>query len=69
MVRPSLTGFLAQKPAQWIEAINHLAHDPLLRRRLGAEGRRQVEERFSVTHGAERWMQILAAKSFRKKTA
>jgi glycosyltransferase involved in cell wall biosynthesis len=42
-------GFLAATPEEWSARIQELAADPSLRRRLGAEGRRTVEERYSMT--------------------
>jgi glycosyltransferase involved in cell wall biosynthesis len=61
LVRPGETGFLAQTPAEWVEAVRLLAGDPALRRRLGAAGRRRVEAEFSVAAGAARWVAILSA--------
>jgi glycosyltransferase involved in cell wall biosynthesis len=59
MVRHGETGFLARTPAQWIEAVRQLADDAELRRRMGRAGRRLVEERYSVTAGATRWVRLL----------
>ena len=39
MVIPGKTGFLAETPGEWFVAIERLANDPALRRRLGEEGR------------------------------
>jgi glycosyltransferase involved in cell wall biosynthesis len=41
------------EPAALAAALRRLAADPELRRRLGAEGRRTVEERFDVERSAE----------------
>jgi glycosyltransferase involved in cell wall biosynthesis len=60
MVRHGETGYLAQTPAQWAEAVGRLAADPALRRRMGQAGRRQVETRFSVEVGARSWLDLLA---------
>jgi glycosyltransferase involved in cell wall biosynthesis len=60
MVRHGENGYLAATPEQWLEAISRLAENPLLRRRLGQAGRRQVEDCFSVATGAESWLQLLA---------
>jgi glycosyltransferase involved in cell wall biosynthesis len=60
MVRHGENGYVAATPEQWLEAIGRLARDPLLRRRMGQAGRRQVEVRFSVAAGARRWLEILA---------
>jgi glycosyltransferase involved in cell wall biosynthesis len=59
MVRPGETGFLAETPEQWVEAVQRLARDPALRQRLGQAGRRQVEAEFSVSAGAARWVALL----------
>jgi glycosyltransferase involved in cell wall biosynthesis len=59
MVRHGETGYLAQTPSEWIEAVRRLAHDPQLRRRLGRAGRRLVETRYSVTVGAASWQALL----------
>ncbi len=56
MVRHGETGFLAETPAQWVEAIGRLAHDPALRRRLGQAARRRVEAGYSIEAGARRWL-------------
>jgi glycosyltransferase involved in cell wall biosynthesis len=59
MVRDGETGFLAETPAQWAEAIGRLAYDPALRRQMGQAARRRVEEEFSLRAGAERWQAVL----------
>ena len=60
MVRHGETGFLAETPEQWADAIEQLAASPSLRRHLGAAGRRLVEERFDKRIGAQRWVELLA---------
>jgi glycosyltransferase involved in cell wall biosynthesis len=59
MVRHGETGFLAETPAQWVEAVGRLAHDPALRRRMGQAGRRLVESGYSVAAGAARWRVLM----------
>lgn len=59
MIRHGETGFLAQTPAQWIEAVRRLADDPELRRRMGRAGRQRVEARYSVAAGAAQWVALL----------
>ena len=51
------TGFLADTPEEWAQAIRLLASDPELRRKLGTAGRRLVQERYSVA----RWEEPFAA--------
>lgn len=52
-------GYLAQTPAQWIDAIGRLARDPNLRQQLGQAGRLRLEREYSVAAGAERWIALL----------
>jgi glycosyltransferase involved in cell wall biosynthesis len=59
MVRHGETGFLAQTPAEWIEAVRRLSDDPELRRKMGRAGRRLVETRYSVAVGAACWRTLL----------
>jgi glycosyltransferase involved in cell wall biosynthesis len=59
MVRHGENGFLARTPAEWLEAIAELAGNPALRRCMGEEGRRRVEQDYSVAAGAARWRTLL----------
>jgi glycosyltransferase involved in cell wall biosynthesis len=59
MVRPGATGFLATTEAEWVEAVRVLADDPDLRRRMGAAGRKLVEECYSVEAGAALWLNLI----------
>lgn len=47
-------GFLAESPAQWIEALEKLAASQDLRTRMGSNGRRLVEREFSLEAAAPR---------------
>ncbi len=59
LVRDGETGFQAETAEQWVRTIRWLAGDPALRRRLGAAGRRQVEEGYSVAVGGRLWVERL----------
>jgi glycosyltransferase involved in cell wall biosynthesis len=59
LVRHGETGFLAETPAQWSQAVRQLAQDPLLRRRLGRAGRELVEASFQLPLGAAAWLRLL----------
>ena len=59
MVRHGETGFLADTAEEWVDAVGRLARDPDLRRRMGAAGRRLLEDRYSVASGARRWTALL----------
>jgi glycosyltransferase involved in cell wall biosynthesis len=59
MIRHGENGFLARTPAEWVEAVRTLAQDAGLRRRMGAAGRRRVEQDYSVARGAASWAALL----------
>jgi glycosyltransferase involved in cell wall biosynthesis len=59
IVRDGETGFLVKSADEWVDAIRMLARDPDLRRRMGAAGRRVVEERYSVEAGAKKWLELI----------
>jgi glycosyltransferase involved in cell wall biosynthesis len=48
IVTDGVNGYLADGPDDWIDRISRLIESENLRRRLGAAGRRTVEERYSV---------------------
>jgi glycosyltransferase involved in cell wall biosynthesis len=59
MVQHGQTGFLVETPEEWCAAIEQLAGNPELRRRLGEAGRRRVQGAFSVHCGAAHWRTVL----------
>jgi glycosyltransferase involved in cell wall biosynthesis len=59
MIRHGETGFLADTAEEWVDAVGRLARDPDLRGRMGAAGRRLLEDRYSVASGARRWTALL----------
>jgi glycosyltransferase involved in cell wall biosynthesis len=61
IVRHGDDGFLAGTPGEWEAALRALLDDPALRARLGASGRRRVEERYSVRANAPRLAAFLEA--------
>jgi glycosyltransferase involved in cell wall biosynthesis len=54
------TGFLPQGFPNWPNAIARLANDPELRSKMGAAGRKRVEEQFTVEMAADQWARWLA---------
>ena len=48
MVVHGETGFLADTPAEWAEAVSQLAGDPSLRQKMGSAARRRVEANYNV---------------------
>ena len=63
------TGFLADSPEEWIDAVGRLKHDRDLRRRMGRAGRRRLENHFSVRAGARQWLELLGKLGARKRAA
>ena len=55
MVRPGRPASWQRPQANGSEAIGRSGRDPDLRRRMGAAGRKVVEEEYSVEAGAEAW--------------
>jgi hypothetical protein len=57
MIVDGATGFLADTPQEWAEAVRRLSNDARLRAAMGAAARRRVEEEYSVA----RWQEPFAA--------
>lgn len=60
LVEHGVTGYLADTPQQWSEAIRAL-RDPEHRARLGEAGRRRAERDFSVERWAPAWAEAIAS--------
>ena len=59
IVEDGVTGFLVTTDAEWRAALARLLADAGLRRRMGAEGRRRMEERYSLQVWGPRVAQML----------
>ena len=59
MIVHGQTGFLADTPEEWAEAVFLLAENPSLRRRMGAAARRNVEIDFNVRRWGPRVARLL----------
>jgi glycosyltransferase involved in cell wall biosynthesis len=59
VIQHGLNGLLASTESDWIEAVSSLSRSPGLRRRLGREGRRTIEQRFSMRRSAAALAEIL----------
>jgi len=60
IVEHGVNGFLARTDDEWREAISTLLSDADLRRRMGAAGRRKVEERYSLQVWGPRVAEMIA---------
>ncbi len=58
-IRDDANGFLADSDEEWVEKISLLIEDADLRRRIGLEGRKTVEERFSVKANASKYIEVV----------
>lgn len=52
IIEDGVNGFLATTEDEWVDKIERLIRDPELRRRLGAAGRRTIEQRYSLAVNA-----------------
>ena len=48
IVEQGVNGYLAETPAEWIQALNALLRDAGLRQRMGMAGRKRVEQKYSL---------------------
>lgn len=60
IVEHGVNGFLASTELEWRQALDRLLEDAGLRRRMGIEGRRKVERRYSLQKWAPRLVNLLA---------
>lgn len=59
IVQQGENGFLAQSEVQWCEAIDKLCEDAALRKRMGDEGRKLVEQNYSLQVTAPKLAELL----------
>jgi len=59
LVRDGETALLADSPEEWQAALRRLLRDPALRRRIGENGRAEVEAAWSLRTHAPRLEQLL----------
>ncbi|ADE84846.1 glycosyltransferase [Rhodobacter capsulatus] len=59
LVSPGENGFLATTEAEWRAALDRLAADPGLRRRMGAAGRQKVEQGYSLQVWGPRLVEMI----------
>lgn len=61
IIRDGENGFLASTPEEWRAKLERLVLDPALRQRFALEGRRTIEERYSLRVTAPRLASIMHA--------
>ena len=59
IIQDGVNGSLAKDDKEWVDKLTMLIENPELRLKLGREGRRTVEEKYSVKVWAPRYVEIL----------
>ena len=59
IVQDGENGLLATTTDEWIDKLSMLVEDPAVRRRMGQAGRQTVEEKYSLTTHAPRFLETL----------
>ena len=59
VIRDGVNGLLAGTPEAWLASLDSLVSDPRRAREIGEEGRRTVEERYSLAGASRRLVSIL----------
>ena len=61
IIKDGVNGYLARTEKEWIEKISKLMEDSNLRKKIGLEGRKTVEEKFSVKANVHTYLDIIKA--------
>ena len=59
IVTDGINGFLAKSEEEWIEKLSLLIENSELRKKLGMQGRKTVEEKYSVKVNAPKYLEVL----------
>jgi glycosyltransferase involved in cell wall biosynthesis len=59
IVQHGINGFLASTEAEWCESLDQLCQDAALRKRMGDEGRKMMEQHYSLQVAAPRLAELL----------
>lgn len=62
VIEDGVSGFLVRNDQEWVEALAKLINDPGLRKQVGLEGRKRVEELFSIRANKDTYLRILNEK-------
>ena len=59
IIKDGVNGYLARTEEEWVEKISKLIEEPKLRRNIGLEGRKTVEEKFSLKVNAQIFIAVI----------
>jgi glycosyltransferase involved in cell wall biosynthesis len=59
IIQDGINGFLADSEEEWIENLSFLIENPELREKMGARGRKTVEENYSVKVNAVKFLEVI----------
>ncbi len=58
IIKHGVNGYLASTKEEWVECLSQLIESPELRKNLGAEGRKTVEEKYSVIANQQKYLAL-----------
>lgn len=61
IIQDGVNGYLASSEKEWVEKISILVRDGVKRKEFGLQGRRTVEQRYSLRWGAEKITEVIYA--------
>ncbi len=59
IVKEGVNGFFADSTEEWVDKLLRLINDKDLREKIGTEGRKTIEERFSLKNNASKYLEII----------
>lgn len=59
IIKNGVNGFLANSDEEWVKELSNLIEDEALRKKIGLNGRKTVEEKFSVKISVPKYLEII----------
>ena len=61
IIKDRVNGLLVKSEEEWVDALEELIQDPLLRKRLGSQARKDAIENYSLDAVSKQYYQILTS--------